>query len=152
MIKSKRITVADYLAQQIAISELSQKEIAERIGYDRPNIITMFKQGTTKLPINKVGPIAKALNVDPVYLLRLVLGEYMPETWEAIEQVMGKANMVSEHDLEILQHMRKKTKNFDIDLHDPRQEKMFTHSLEAFADKARADIESAVRAVKRKTA
>lgn len=59
--KFKRPTIAEYLAVQISLSEKSQREIAAEISYENPNVITMFKQGQTKVPMNKVGPLAKAL-------------------------------------------------------------------------------------------
>lgn len=80
----KAMRVPDYLAQQIILCGKSQKEIAEEVGYEKPNVITMMKQGHTKIPIVKVGAFARALEVDPAYLLRLVCMEYMPETWAAI--------------------------------------------------------------------
>lgn len=83
-IAPKAMRVADYLAQQIILCGKSQKEIAEEVGYEKPNVITMMKQGHTKIPIVKVGAFARALEVDLAYLLRLVCMEYMPETWAAI--------------------------------------------------------------------
>ena len=59
-----------------------------KIGYDNSNVITMFKTGSTKLPLNTVGPIARALGVDPVYLLRLTFREYYPETFDAVERCL----------------------------------------------------------------
>lgn len=102
----KRVKVADYLSQQIDICGKSQKDIAAEVGYPMPNVITMFKQGKTKLPINKVPQFAKALGVDPVHFLRLAMGEYMPETWEVIDQVIGKT-IVSEEEMKILETVRK---------------------------------------------
>jgi len=54
--KKSHIAVAEYLNQQIALSGVPQTEIAEKLGYDKPNIITMFKQGKTKIPMNKIAP------------------------------------------------------------------------------------------------
>lgn len=105
MSKAKRVTVAEYLTQQINICGRSQKEIADDVGYDKPNIITMFKQGKTKLPINKVPAFAKALGVDPVHLLRVVMGQYMPDTWEIIEKLVGNS-LVSAHESVVLDIMR----------------------------------------------
>ena len=144
MVKSK-LTVAKYLDQQISLSEKSQKEIAEACGWERPNMVTMVKQGVSKLPINKVGPLAKVLNVDPVYLFRLVMSEYMPETWSALEEILGQQKLVSEQDLALLKAIHKATKNAPIDLDDPRVAKMFEESFEKFIDRVLADRESAVK-------
>lgn len=85
----KKPTVAKFLAQKIAESGKTQREIATEIGYPHANIITMFKTASTKLPLTIVGPIARALQVDPAYLIRLVLAEYYPETLEAVEDCLG---------------------------------------------------------------
>ena len=43
----------------------TQAEIAEEAGFVNPNMVTMIKQGATKLPIDRVPALAKALEVDP---------------------------------------------------------------------------------------
>lgn len=84
-----KTTVARFLSEQIDLSPKTQREIAESIGYDNPNIITMFKQGHTKVPLNRVGALATTLGISPAHLMRMVLEEYMPETWEAVERALG---------------------------------------------------------------
>lgn len=89
MSKKRYDSVAEYLADQIDQSPKSQSEISQEAGFDNPNIITMFKQGKTKIPLNRVGPLATALGINPRHLLRRVLEEYMPDTWHAVEQSLG---------------------------------------------------------------
>ncbi len=108
-----RISVADYVTHQIVLSGKSQKDIAEELGYEKPNIITMFKQGKTKVPINKVPEFAKALGVDPIHFLRITLLEYAPSIWEVVEKLLGKT-MVSENELEIIQIIRESADGADI--------------------------------------
>lgn len=102
----RQLTVAEYLTKQIEMSSKRQNEIAKEIGYDRPNVITMMKMGHTKVPINKVGPLALALGLDPVHLLRLVMSEYQPDTWQAIQDVIGHSP-VTQNEQEILAVIRK---------------------------------------------
>lgn len=83
------IAVAAYLTQQLSLCGKSQIEVSTEVGYDNPNVLTMLKQGKTKLPINKVKVMARALGVDPIHLLRLTMLEYMPDTWEVISDVLG---------------------------------------------------------------
>lgn len=91
--------VARYLSAQIDVSDKSQKEIAEICGYNRPNVITMLKKGQTKLPIERVDAMAKALNVDPVYLLSLTMEEYQPNAWSAIKGILGFAVTANEQEM-----------------------------------------------------
>lgn len=107
-----KITVAQFLTSKINASEKTQKEIAIEVGYDAPNIITMFKTGDTKLPLATVGPIARALDVDPVYLLRLVFSEYFPETFSAVEHALG-ATIVTENESMMLKSFRQLTEGRD---------------------------------------
>jgi transcriptional regulator with XRE-family HTH domain len=99
-------TVAAFLTRQIALCGKSQIDIARAAGYNKPNIITMFKQGRTKVPLAKVGPLATAIGIDPGYLFQLVLQEYAPETWEAIEAVL-LPTLLAKHELDLLAAHRK---------------------------------------------
>lgn len=103
-----RLTVAEFLADSIAAVDKTQREISQECGFDNPNIITMFKQGHTKLPINRIAPLAKALDVDPVHLLRLVMLEYIPESWEAIENIMN-STVLTANELELVRAFREVT-------------------------------------------
>ena len=111
-IATKPMRVADYLAQQIILCGKSQKDIAAEVGYDKPNVITMMKQGSTKIPIVKVGAFARALEVDPAYLLRLVCMEYMPETWAAIEDALD-GTILTRNERLFIQEYRRRTGNTD---------------------------------------
>lgn len=107
--RAKSITVAEFLTQQLALSPKSQRTIGNECGYENPNVITMIKQGSTKLPINKVGLMAKALGLDPRYLLRLVMEEYAPETWDVLTDILGREASVADEEMEIIGVMREAT-------------------------------------------
>ena len=108
----QRPTVAEFLADKIAAIDKTQRQIAEECGFDNPNIITMFKNGLTKLPINRIGPLAKALDVDPAYLLRLVMNEYMQDSWEFIENIM-QSTVLSANELQLVRAYREVTGDND---------------------------------------
>lgn len=101
----ERHTVAQYLTLLINNSEKTQRQIAQEIGYTKPNIITMFKQGLTKLPLEKIGPLAKALEIAPDDLFFKVMSEYMPETFEALSPFLC-GQMLSKEELELLDNYR----------------------------------------------
>jgi transcriptional regulator with XRE-family HTH domain len=83
--------VAKFVRQQIQILGKSQREIAQEVGFEKPNVITMIKQGKTKLPMAKVGRMAKALETDPVHLMKLCMNTYHPDTWQYIEPFLESA-------------------------------------------------------------
>jgi hypothetical protein len=102
----KTMTVARFLEQQIALSGKSQRAIAIECGYPNPNIITMFKKGSTKMPLDKVASMAGALNADPRHLLRLAMLEYHPEAWAVIVKIMGIGVSVTDAEMEMLELAR----------------------------------------------
>ncbi|MES2365738.1 MAG: XRE family transcriptional regulator [Pseudomonadota bacterium] len=105
-------TVADFIADRLADSDKTQREIAQECGFEKPNIITMFKTGSTKLPLNRIAALAKALDADPAHLLRLVMREYIPDTWDAIENIMN-STILTANELELVRAYRVATGNSD---------------------------------------
>lgn len=103
--KQIRLSVADYIETMIEASGRQQAEIARDVGFDKPNVITMIKQGKTKLPLNKIGKMAQALGVDAVHLFKLTMSEYHPETWEMIESIFG-GEVLTENEKLILKAVR----------------------------------------------
>ena len=105
-------TVCDFIADCLAQSDKTQRQIANECGFDNPNVITMFKTGATKLPLNRIGTVAKALGADPAHLLRLVMTEYMPDTWESIENIMH-GSVLTANELDLVRQFRSVTGNKD---------------------------------------
>ena len=127
--KQKLPKVAEYLDAQINLSGLKQKDISTALGYTKPNIVTMFKQGLTKLPIEKVGPFANVLGVDPVHLLRIVMNDYMPDTYNAIVKMLGQ-EPITEHELAIVTAIRELTGGKNLEMRSDKSKQQ----LKAFAD------------------
>jgi transcriptional regulator with XRE-family HTH domain len=69
----------------------TQAEIAEEAGFINPNMLTMIKQGASKLPLDRVPALAKALDTDPALLLRLALEQAEGSTAAgAIYEIIGE--------------------------------------------------------------
>jgi hypothetical protein len=99
------LTVAEFLADRIAAVDKTQKQIASECNFENPNVITMFKNGSTKLPIGRIALLAKAIEVDPIHLLRLVMLEYIPDLWESIETIM-QTTVLTANELELVRAYR----------------------------------------------
>lgn len=104
--------VAQFLKQALAASGKTQREIARELGYENSNVITMFKQGLTKVPLAKAGSMAKALGVDPVFFFKLLLNEYAPETLSAIEEFFD-TSFLTKNERALLESYRHATKGLD---------------------------------------
>ncbi|SCW95751.1 helix-turn-helix domain-containing protein [Ancylobacter rudongensis] len=104
---AKRLSLRDFVIQRV--DELkprkSQKDIAAEAGYPSQNMISQLKLGTSKLAIDRVPLLAKALDVDPAYLLRLAFGQYYTgETIEFLDQVY--TGQTTDNEREILNFIR----------------------------------------------
>jgi hypothetical protein len=65
-----------------------------------------------KLPINRIEALAKALDADPIHLLRLVMLENLPESWAAIENIM-QSTVLTANELELVRAFREVTGDAD---------------------------------------
>ena len=82
------LRVSDYVANAIAKSGKTHRQIAAETGFKQPNMISMIKLGCVKLPINKIPRLSRALGIEPYALLSLAMAEYQPENWLTIERVL----------------------------------------------------------------
>jgi hypothetical protein len=83
----------------------SQAEIAVETGFVNPNVLAMIKSGATKLPLDRVPSLARALDCDAAYLMRLALEQSEGDTAaQAIVEIMGTP--VTGNELGWLQEIR----------------------------------------------
>jgi transcriptional regulator with XRE-family HTH domain len=120
---ARRSSVAAYLEQAIEHSGLAQTEIAEALGYDQPNIISMFKTGRTKVPIEIIPKLAELLGVSELYFLKLAMEEYHPEMWKVIERAFGK--LVSDNEYDIVDCIRTASTGTDPELTEDVEKELF---------------------------
>jgi hypothetical protein len=109
-------TIAVYLRKQIdALNDIgiSQREIASDAGYDKPNILSMFKRGETKVPLNKVLPLAKALRTDPSFFFRLATQQPdMPITASELDKIFP--NSVANGEMKVVLTIREAVGDGDV--------------------------------------
>ena len=98
----------------VELSPLTQRVVAEQIGYNKSNIITMFKRGDTPIPINKIPIICEVLKIDPKRFLRTALAEYHPEMLSAIEQIQGA--ILTDEEAVLLKMVRERCDGGEMDV------------------------------------
>ena len=106
-----QVPFALYLSRLLEISDKNQRQIAKECGYPNPNIISMFKKGHTKVPVERIPKMAKALGVDPADMLRRAMRETMPAVLQTVEDVMG--DLVTVNERNILETIRGASKESD---------------------------------------
>ncbi len=92
---------AAFLARAIHFSGKTQAEIARQAGFPKPNILSMLKQGQSRVPIERIPALADACMVDSAYFLRLALSEYHPEVFAVIVDTIGEPLTENERDMVI---------------------------------------------------
>lgn len=97
---------ADFFTRYINRSQLTQNEIALACGLKRQNIISMFKTGATKVPIERIPALSRTLKIDPRAFLSIAMEEYYPKMWDAIQEILGQGVSVTEDEMHILKTLR----------------------------------------------
>lgn len=106
---------ARYLTRQIdtmRTTGVSQRDIANAMGYKQPNIMSMFKKGETKIPIDKIAIMAKVLKCDPAAFGRMVIMQHWPTLAAQFEQIFN-GGLVSANERKLLENWRAATNNTD---------------------------------------
>lgn len=76
----------------------TQAEIASQAGFLSVNMMSMLKKGSNKLPLDRVPALAKALECDPAWLLRLTLEQGQGDmAAAAIFEIVGLPITANEH-------------------------------------------------------
>lgn len=119
--------VARFLDKHIdQVVNRSHREIAQAAGWTQSNMVTMIKKGDAKLPLDRVVPLARAIGVDPMFLFRMALEQFMPDD-ETTARMLEF--ICTENEVEILGIVREASGNSDPKIND-RQRAAVT---EAFA-------------------
>jgi hypothetical protein len=98
--------LTQYLAKRIDSLHgvVSQADIARALDYEKANIISMFKTGMTKVPLDKIPALAEVLRVDPAHLMKLGLEQYWPGRINILNQFFEQ--MVTANELELVKAVR----------------------------------------------
>jgi hypothetical protein len=73
------VALAEYIADHIALSGRTQREIACDAGIPNQNFLSMLKTGTAKVPLRRVRALAAALCVPALDLVFVRLNAQDPE-------------------------------------------------------------------------
>jgi len=90
----------------------TQAEIAAEAGFVNANFMSLLKSGKNKVPLDRVPSLARALEVDPAYLMRLALDQAVGATAaKAIIDIFGTP--ATENEIGWLTEIRDASDNTD---------------------------------------
>lgn len=93
--------LAKFVSQRIADlnGTKTQAEIAAEAGFLNANVLSMIKSGSTKLALDRVPQLAKALECDPAFLLRLTMEQSLGVTAaKAVGEIFGSPLTANERE------------------------------------------------------
>jgi transcriptional regulator with XRE-family HTH domain len=107
-------SIAQYLDRQIDTFKgvKTQREMAAEIGYQKPNMISMFKRGEVRVALDKIPALARAVEADPGHLFRLALEQYWPGLGDTIQKIFGRVVTANEEQI-LIKPWREATKQTD---------------------------------------
>ena len=106
--------LAKYVARRVLElkSKKTRSEIAAQAGYPNANMMSMVKSGASKLALDRVPSMARALECDRAYLMRLALEQAVRQTAAAaVIEIFGTP--VSEHERGWIEAIRTASDNSD---------------------------------------
>lgn len=104
--------ISNAIERQKRVTGKTQADIAAEVGYDKPNMIAMWKNGSAKVPLDKVPLAAKALGIDPAFLLRMTMAQYWPDMADTIAKVFG--TVLTENETALITAVREIMKDEDV--------------------------------------
>ncbi len=92
----------------------TNEEVAGELGYRSANIISMFRTGKTRIPLEKLPDIARLMKLDLTALMPLWFEQYWGERADAKAQLkMFSSRLMSSNELAIMEGIRKVNRNRD---------------------------------------
>lgn len=70
----------------------TQKDLADRLGYEIPQFISLMENGHSKIPLNVLGEIIAILNIPEKKVLEILLDNYEKEARVLISNGRKKAS------------------------------------------------------------
>lgn len=110
----KDTPTARYIADRVRdlAHRKTQSEIAAEAGFVNANFMSLLKSGKNKLPLDRVPSLARALEVDPAYLMRMALDQAVGATAaKAIIDIFGTP--ATENEIGWLNEIRDASENTD---------------------------------------
>lgn len=108
---------ARMLEKAIDASRLTQREIADQVGFKQANMISMMKTGECRVPLDRIPALAKTLGMDERKFLILAIHEYHPGIHEVLVETLGLP--LTDAELGIITMFRMAHMRGDVELSEP---------------------------------
>lgn len=148
--KPTLVPIKELIATHEARLGLRTIELAERLGYDKGNFVSMMKSGAYRPPIDKIPRICEVLGIDITYFIQCMDAEFKTNLTALIEAGTKRTPITANEEKMILR-FREVSAGMDVDPDDYPQThaEMITMHKE-MADKTRVTHDLDVARLSRK--
>ena len=102
-----KVSVSSFISFHLRASRKTHVEIAREVGFSSSNMLSIMKNGTMKIPLDRVPALVESLGISAQSLFVLCVEEYEPGLWRAIQLCLPGA-FLSDDDLETLRIVKGK--------------------------------------------
>lgn len=106
-------SIAGLIAAGQAALGCSDLEMANALGYEKESVIRLMKQGSMRLPVNKVHALASLLELEPADVLQLSLAEQSPEMLAVVEKAFNPLAL-NQAERNLILHLRELAAGRDV--------------------------------------
>jgi hypothetical protein len=145
--RQKSLSVRELISTQIELLGLKNPTVADALGYPNASIVSMLKNGTMKLPMDKVGRAAHALKLDPIFLARIWDSENGFGLIKFVEGVTGQVAL-TENEHRLIMALRSVDRGVDVNMEDHGDElNEMLRAYSAAAAKERSAIDGTLNRI-----
>lgn len=101
----KKSFVSEFLSEELGKSKRTVDDVASAAGMSAKEL-TMIVRGQLKLPINKADSLAKALGIETIHLLRLILEDALPDYWALIQDRLDEL-AITQAEIDVVEGYRR---------------------------------------------
>lgn len=105
------ITLAEFIDMVMTDLDISNRELADELGYANPGIIQMFRKGKIRLPLERLPKLAKAVSANPKWVMEQALLEYFSDDFRAL--IRTYLCGLSSNEMAIIELIREVSNNSD---------------------------------------
>ncbi len=109
-------TMHEFISQALGRSCKTVEQLAADLGGSSSALVLkMMLGGNMKFTVPLIEPLARALNLDPVRLTRLMLGNYSPELLQMLDRLASQRghDLLTANERRLIEHVRGYTAGTD---------------------------------------
>jgi transcriptional regulator with XRE-family HTH domain len=110
---------ANFITDELAAQDISNNEIADALGYARPNIVSSWKSARAKFTLDNLMKLSDLLKVDPAYLMALYIDQYVStnDGVDRLEEIVGiMSRLCTEEEWAVIRTIREARRNNSLPL------------------------------------